>query len=65
MTFTYKVTAYEKWTGRLTETTPTPDLEAALKAAHALCPGSKVVTVLRADDSGINAGKFFLHQIIK
>jgi len=37
----------------------------ALREARTVAANCKVVTILRADRTGINAGKFFLHQIIK
>lgn len=46
---------------------PARDLDAAFAMGRTLAADSKnkSVQILRADCDGINAGKFFLHQIIK
>lgn len=40
-------------------------LSDARSDAHGMKTKNKSVTILRADTTGINAGKFFLFQIIK
>ena len=40
-------------------------LSEAMADAHALAPKNKVITILRAETEGINAGQFFLHLILK
>lgn len=37
----------------------------AMGDAHAFVPKNKVVTILRAETEGINAGEYFLHLILK
>ncbi len=45
---------------------PTRDLLSDARSdANAMKAKNKAVTILRADTTGINAGKFFLFQIIK
>ena len=50
---------------KITESEARETLDRAMADAHTLAPKNKTVTVLRAETSGINAGKFFLHLILK
>ncbi len=40
-------------------------LKEAMVDAHAFMPKNKTITILRAETEGINAGKYFLHLILK
>ncbi len=66
----YKVTAYAKRTRKLTETDPTDDITVAMAQGNEFASSGKykVVTVLydsEGHDHPSNAGKFFLHRIVK
>jgi len=66
----YKVNAYAKRTRKLTETEPTDNVTVAMSQGNALASSGKykVVTILydsEGADYTDNAGKFFLHRIIK
>lgn len=49
--------------GKAIESEQLPTLASAIGLANQV--KARRITVLRADTDGINAGKFFLHQIIK
>jgi hypothetical protein len=66
----YKVHAYAKRTRKLTETEPTKNQNVASGQAGELLKSGKfkVITIVRdseGEDHPSNAGKFFLHRIIK
>lgn len=63
MKYQYKATG--SFRRKVTECEAVDTLPEAMRQAHDLAPKNKVVTILRADCEGINAGKFFLHLILK
>lgn len=69
MNHTFKVSwmpKYSRWPKGQRQSDPINSLDAAIAFANSgECANARSCTILRADNDGINAGKFFLQQIVK
>lgn len=63
--YKYRAASRKKRSKELEEHEVRNTYEEARRDAWPLRETCKVVLLLRADTTGINAGKFFLHEIIK